>query len=293
MSLKGIDVSKHNGTVNWPALKSAGLNFAIIRCGFGDNSAEQDDKQYSYNVSECERLRIPYGIYLYSYADTELHLKSEIDHTLRLLKGHHPQYPVYFDAEDAKTLGQLSQRQVTDYIHEFCSTMNQHGFEAGYYANLDWYKNKLCPEQLKQYSFWYAHPGLSEPDVHCDMLQNGFGENGARFGYLATDTDICYANFFQSTAGHKKLELKYAPDNAVTVSDTTQTVTLQQGKSYQFRLTCNDGCPRVHSYNSAIADVTITDNKNRIDYFVTVTGKAKGNTRIGTGSKIFFAVKVV
>lgn len=89
------------------------------------------------------------------------------------------------------------------------------------------------------------------------------------------------------------LHIRYAPDSAVTVSDTTQTVTLQQGKSYQFRLTCNDGCPQVHSYNSAIADATITDNKNRIDYFVTVTGKAKGSTRIGTDSKIFFAVKVV
>ena len=97
----------------------------------------------------------------------------------------------------------------------------------------------------------------------------------------------------QGTQSKPPLHIKYAPDSAVTVSDTTQTVTLQQGKSYQFRLTCNDGCPRVHSYNSAIADVTITDNKNRIDYFATITGKAKGSTRIGTGSKIFFAVKVV
>ena len=91
-----------------------------------------------------------------------------------------------------------------------------------------------------------------------------------------------------------QFHIKYAADSATAVSDTTQTVTLPQGKAYTFRLTCNDGCPPVHSYNSAIADVSIAGKgETRLDWYIKVTGKAKGITSVGTKSKKFFDVKVV
>ena len=91
-----------------------------------------------------------------------------------------------------------------------------------------------------------------------------------------------------------QFHIKYAADSATAVSDTTQTVTLPQGKAYTFRLTCNDGCPPVHSYNSAIADVSIAGKgETRLDWDIKVTGKAKGITSVGTKSKKFFDVKVV
>ena len=91
-----------------------------------------------------------------------------------------------------------------------------------------------------------------------------------------------------------QFHIKYAADSATAVSDTTQTVTLQQGEAYTLRLTCNDGCPLVHSYNSAIADVSIAGKgETRLDWYIKVTGKAKGITSVGTKSKKFFDVKVV
>jgi hypothetical protein len=91
-----------------------------------------------------------------------------------------------------------------------------------------------------------------------------------------------------------QFHIKYAADSATAVSDTTQTVTLQQGEAYTFRLTCNDGCPPVHSYNFAIADVSIAGKgETRLDWYIKVTGKAKGITSVGTKSKKFFDVKVV
>lgn len=63
----GIDVSEHNGQINWEQVKASGVEFAIIRCGYGQNKTGQDDKQWIRNVTECERLGIPYGVYLYSY----------------------------------------------------------------------------------------------------------------------------------------------------------------------------------------------------------------------------------
>lgn len=67
---KGIDVSQYQGTIDWERVKASGIDFAIIRCGYGMNQTDQDDNQWLRNVSECERLGIPYGVYLYSYANT-------------------------------------------------------------------------------------------------------------------------------------------------------------------------------------------------------------------------------
>ena len=87
MSMKGIDVSNSNGTVDWNAAKAAGAQFAILRLGYGEDLASQDDKQFERNVSECERLGIPWGAYLYSYAMSVSGVASEVSHAARLLSG--------------------------------------------------------------------------------------------------------------------------------------------------------------------------------------------------------------
>ena len=99
--MRVIDVSEHNGTINWESVKAAGIQGAIIRCGYGMDMTSQDDKQWSRNVSECERLGILYGVYLYSYADNADKARSEAQHVLRLIKGRKLSFPVYYDLEQA------------------------------------------------------------------------------------------------------------------------------------------------------------------------------------------------
>lgn len=99
--LKGIDVSKHNGKVDWERIKAAGINFAIIRIGYGNDTINQDDPQAARNMSECERLGIPYGVYLYSYALTVEEAHSEAEHMLRMIKDRNPKMGIWFDLEDA------------------------------------------------------------------------------------------------------------------------------------------------------------------------------------------------
>lgn len=104
---KVIDVSRHNGTIDWQAAKNAGVEGAIIRIGFGasnDNVDAQLDGQAQRNINECKRLGIPFGVYLYSYADTTAMAAEEGDYTVKLLKklGVTPSnlsYPVYYDLE--------------------------------------------------------------------------------------------------------------------------------------------------------------------------------------------------
>lgn len=93
---KGIDVSEHNKNIDWEKVKAAGIDYAIIRCGYGSDIQNQDDKQWQRNVSECERLGIPYGVYIYSYAKNIEMAASEAQHVLRLISGHKLSYPGIF-----------------------------------------------------------------------------------------------------------------------------------------------------------------------------------------------------
>ena len=71
---KAVDISYHNGVIDFERLKNA-VDYVIIRCGYGQDITSQDDKQWYRNVGECERLGIPYGVYFYSYAKTTAKLR--------------------------------------------------------------------------------------------------------------------------------------------------------------------------------------------------------------------------
>ena len=97
---KGIDVSKHNGTLDWEKIKADGIEFAVIRIGHGNDVELQDDSQANFNMDECERLGIPYDVYIYSYALNESDAESEVKHMLRMIKGRKP-HNIWYDMEDA------------------------------------------------------------------------------------------------------------------------------------------------------------------------------------------------
>ena len=97
----GVDVSSYNGVIDWNKAKASGIDFAIIRIGFGDDDTKQDDARAIANMNGCEAADVPYGVYIYSYAISEGEVDSEIAHTLRMINGHYPALGVWFDMEDA------------------------------------------------------------------------------------------------------------------------------------------------------------------------------------------------
>lgn len=175
---KGIDVSSHNGKLDWSKLNAQGVEFAIIRVGFGQDDTDQDDNKAIYNMDECERLGIPYGVYLYSYAVTEANVDSEIKHTLRLIKGRKPELGVYYDMEDAdnykarKGINVYKSRDLlTGFCVKFCEAIEAAGYKAGVYANLDYFKNVLDKSKLDNWLIWLAQWKVSKPAIGCDMWQ--------------------------------------------------------------------------------------------------------------------------
>ena len=132
-----IDVSSHDGKLDWKKLKPE-IAGAIIRCGYGSDYVHQDDKWYAYNVEECTKLGIPFGVYLYSYAKTSEMIESEMVHMRRLLEGVSPTLPVFIDLEEPGT------EKCAAYIADrFVTGMTIAGYKAGVYANLNWWRNYL------------------------------------------------------------------------------------------------------------------------------------------------------
>lgn len=197
-----IDVSGHDGLIDWDSAKEH-IEGVIIRIGYGNDYAYQDDKQAVQNMDECERLGIPYGVYIYSYAMTMQETESEISHTLRMLKGRNPVRGVWFDMEDADeykknhgmdVYSEEDRTLLTDICIRFIEEMHSRGYITGVYANYDYYKNVLDTNRLymtEGFNMWLAHWDVEEPDMDCMMWQFG----AYRIGDHEFDGNIYYADY--------------------------------------------------------------------------------------------------
>lgn len=167
----GVDVSDHNGWINWAKAKAGGVEFAIIRIGWGDDMYSQDDGKAEYNMQQCERYGIPYGVYIYSYALSSPEVDSEIAHTIRMIKGHNPTLGIWFDMEDAdgyKVRNNFNPythgSQLTDFCVKFVRGMKAKGYyDVGVYANPDYFSNVLSYNRIKAegmiwLAFWGVNP---------------------------------------------------------------------------------------------------------------------------------------
>ena len=184
---KVIDVSEHQGTINWEKVKP-NIDGAILRCGYGDDITSQDDKQFTRNLSECERLNIPRGVYLYSYAKTENQAKSELAHILRLIKGHKLQLPIYIDCEQPGTESFAAKA-----CKIICEGIKAAGFTAGVYASTNWWNNYLT--SVTEYTRWVAqYNTVCTYKGSYDMWQ--YTDNGRIDGISGSvDVSYCYKDF--------------------------------------------------------------------------------------------------
>lgn len=169
----GIDASKWQGTIDWQSVKNDGVEFAIIREGFGKESPSQIDKKFKENYTGAKYVGIPVGVYHYSYADSISDAKLEADFCLKNVQGLQLEYPVCFDIEDSEMLV-LSNQQRTDICKAFCETVENAGYYAMIYCNLNWYKNYLISDQLKDYDLWLAQWSVGEPEVSCGIWQKSY-----------------------------------------------------------------------------------------------------------------------
>lgn len=175
---KGIDVSHYQGKIDWAKVKQTDIEFAIIRCGYGNDDVLQDDKYFAQNIQGCRDNSIPYGIYIYSYATNTEMAKSEATHVLRLIgeTSASPSFPIYYDIEDESQRG-LSTSMLGNIAETFCNEIIKAGYQAGVYSSLDWRNNKLTDQRFDAWDKWVARYnstcGYGSPYNIWQFTQNG------------------------------------------------------------------------------------------------------------------------
>jgi GH25 family lysozyme M1 (1,4-beta-N-acetylmuramidase) len=140
---KGVDVSEHNGLVDWRRLYHAGFDFAICRTGFGKSGL---DPSFARNVYDATRAGFRCGAYHYSYALTPADASLEAQFCKRIIEeaGVLLELPVFFDIEDADGWKerhgfQFSRRNVTNICRTFLDFIKP--LNAGVYASYSWFES--------------------------------------------------------------------------------------------------------------------------------------------------------
>lgn len=188
----GIDVSQYQGEIDWERVKNH-IDFAILRCGYGQDIPGQDDPTFKRNADECTRLGIPFGVYLYSYATDEKAALSEARHVMRLVKDYQMAYPIYLDLEDPR-VGRLSNEQIERNCRVWADELVRNNYFPGFYASYYWWTAKLTGALFTRYTKWVARYAEELGAEGYDMWQ--YTDKGFVEGINApVDRDYAYRDF--------------------------------------------------------------------------------------------------
>ena len=151
-----IDVSRHQGAIDWKAVRASGITTAIIRCGYGDDTTSQDDSKFEVNYRDAKANGVKVGVYLYSYANNRDHAASEARHLARLINGKDIDFGVWYDLEDPSVQG-IGAKAFGDIAETFADKVKElTGREIGVYASKYWFTSILTDERFNRWQKWVA-----------------------------------------------------------------------------------------------------------------------------------------
>ena len=187
--IKGVDLSTWNENVDYEALKRDGVEFALIRCGYGKDCGQKDD-MFEEHYAGCKAAGIKVGAYHYSYCTQVENATLEAQNCLSYIEGKEFDLPIYYDLENKDTIGQLSEDEITLIALKFCRFLEGEGYKAGVYANLNWFRNKIRVQalELENYSIWLAQwNDTLDANFKVDIWQN---TNHLEVGNISCDGNI-------------------------------------------------------------------------------------------------------
>lgn len=195
MEYRGIDVSKYQGDIDFRKVKNAGIQFVIIRIGYGQYENQKDPK-FERNYDGFKNVGIPVGVYLYSYAKSVSDAKKEAEVTLKWLNNRELNLPVYYDIEDKSQIN-LGKNTLTKMCEAFCDAIEKGGYWAGVYTNKYFFTTYLDYVKLQdKYTIWVAQ--YNDTNTYrgkYDMWQ--YTSSGKVNGISGNvDMDILYRDIF-------------------------------------------------------------------------------------------------
>lgn len=275
--IKGIDVSRYQGVINWKAVDASGIDFALIRAGYG-NDISQKDANFDTNIKGALAAGLDVGVYWVSYAVSVQDALKEAAVFKQIIAPYKNRitYPAAFDYEGAsRAYGQKHGYNITnDLINQmanaFLGAMKSDGWMTALYTNNDFRKNVFSEATLKAWDLWLADYS-GGPDVPCAIQQTG--STGRVFGISgAVDIDVSFKDYATMAA-----------TKTAVVIDTAGTYDMHPDYFYQLKTTCAEP-PRVWSGNNKVLLVLPRYRSGNDDFWWLV---ALG--KVGEGAGVYTA----
>ncbi len=156
----GIDVSRHNGNINWNAVKASGVDYVIIRCGYRGSAtgALIQDQNFTKNIQGATAAGLKVGIYVFSQAVNEVEAVKEASLAVACAKGYNLTYPIFIDTESSGgRADRIDKATRTAVVNAFCQTVANSGYKAGIYASKTWFEDRLNMSAIPgSYRIWLA-----------------------------------------------------------------------------------------------------------------------------------------
>lgn len=173
----GIDVSVHQGVIDWSAVADSGVEFAILRVGYRGSTVGElyEDEQFRDNLRGAREAGLKVGAYFFSQARDEAEAREEAEYACKLLGGEALELPLYYDWEVVSGDSRVThptEVDMTACAAEFCKTVEAAGYEAGVYFNQTYGYDYLDLGALAEYHLWLAEYNETPSFAyHFDCLQ--------------------------------------------------------------------------------------------------------------------------
>ncbi|MDX8416831.1 glycoside hydrolase family 25 protein [Absicoccus intestinalis] len=157
----GIDVSSHQGSIDWDAVKKSDITFAMIRCGYrgASEGALYEDRAFATNIKAAQAAGLKVGVYWFSSAITVAEAKEEADYVLSLVSAYDLDLPIAFDMErlegQTSRIDDLTKQEKTKIANAFVSRLKKKGYKTLVYGNASWLSNDIQVNKIDS-DIWLA-----------------------------------------------------------------------------------------------------------------------------------------
>ena len=153
-TFKGIDVSQYQQNIDFKKVKAAGIDYVIIRAGYG-KYVNQKDPYFEKNYKAAKAAGLKVGAYWYSYAATVVEAKAEAQTCINAIKGKTFEYPIYFDLEERSQFAK-GRAFCNSLVKTFCNALEHAGYWAGLYISRSPLQQYISAYVAKRYALWVA-----------------------------------------------------------------------------------------------------------------------------------------
>lgn len=228
--MKGIDVSYAQRNVDWAKVKESGIDFAIIRAGYGRYSPDQVDAMFESHYAGATAAGLHVGAYWYSYATDVAGAREEAEACLKVIAGKKFDFPIFYDVEESRT---FNSGKTDEIVRTFCEILEDHKYFAGIYSFKASLQTHFSANVRKRFSTWLAHwvneSNYSDPyDIHQ------YSDRGSVYGITGyVDMNKCTKDFPQIiiSAGLNGYQSPGIPEESKL---RTTVKTVKKGDSGQF-----------------------------------------------------------